>query len=489
MRLWIAVYLTQPSLDALNPLWSDEAAPAVAVLDHEQVVAVTPEARRLGVRPGMRKKSAGAVAPHASFIQRDAEREQQLLKAASLAMLQYTPDVAFGPEASLLLEVGPSLRAFGGPASLCRRIRRSMGELGCQSRLGMAPTALGAWLLAARATPGPRRVLRLPALVRNLGNIPCTLLPAARPHREWLEGIGCRTLAALLRLPRAGMQRRCGPDLLRSIDQAYGHHPEVFEWIRPPLDFSARIELLARIEHAPAVLTVARRLIQQLAGWLNAVQAAVCAVVLVLEHERGRHARPPTRLSIAPADPEWQPDHLLHLLKEHLGRLSLQAPVIAVGLQTDRLAPREPAPDDLFIEPGGEPAREGRLLDLLTARLGPGQVLAARPQADHRPEAANRWLPALGPFRSAATAENFSAERPFWLLQRPIPLVMREHRPYYGTSLRILRGPERIEAGWWDGSPISRDYFVAESEDKIRYWIYLDRSLKEPRWYLHGLYA
>ncbi|MDX3905248.1 MAG: DNA polymerase Y family protein [Pigmentiphaga sp.] len=489
MRLWIGIYLTQPSLDALNPLWLDEAAAPLAVLDHDTVVAVTPAASRLGVRPGMRKKGAGALAPATAFVQRDALRERQLLDAAALAMLQYTPEVAFGPDASLLLEVGASLRAFGGPVALCRRLRGTLRQLGCHAHLGMAPTAHGAWLLAARPAPGPRRVLRLAPMMRRVSKLPCALLPAARPYQDWLDGIGCRTLAALLGLPRPGLQRRCGPALIQALDQVRGQAPELFDWVQAPLEFSARIELLARIEHSHAILAVARRLVQQLAGWLGAAQAAVSSIVLVLEHERGRHARPPTRLAIALADPGWQPEHLLRLLKEHLDRLVLEAPAIAVGLQAGAIVSRATPSATLFTEPGGTPQDHARLLELLVARLGPDRVLAPCPHPDHRPEAANRWLPILDRGQRAESAGDFAAERPLWLLQQPIALVMRHHRPYYGTPLRLLHGPERIENGWWDGIPVLRDYFVAESEDKIRYWIYLDHALDEPRWYLHGLYA
>ena len=489
MRLWISASLTQPSLDALNPLWPDDAAAAVVVLDHEAVVAVTPAAARLGVRPGMRKKGAGALAPHAEFVQRDAARERQLLEAAALAMLQYTPEVALGPDASLLLDVGAGLRVFGGPAALCRRIRDSLRQLGCHARLGMGPTAHGAWLLAARATPGPRRVLRETPLIRRIANLPCLLLPPARPHRDWLDGIGCRTVAALMKLPRSGLQRRCGRELLDLLDQACGRKPELFTWVQAPPEFSARVELLFRIDHAPAVLVVARRLVQQLAGWLHASQTATNAIVLVLEHERGRYARPPTRLTVSLANPGWEADHLLRLLKEHLDRMAMEAPAIAIGLHADAIVPRATPSETLFTDPGGTPADHDRLLELLVARLGPDRVLAARPLADHRPEVASRWLPALDRGRPDAEACGFAAERPLWLLRQPIPLVMRQHRPYYGTPLRLVRGPERIESGWWDGAPIARDYFVAESTDRIRYWIYLDQALEEPRWYLHGLYA
>jgi protein ImuB len=64
----------------------------------------------------------------------------------------------------------------------------------------------------------------------------------------------------------------------------------MFEWINPPLHFSARVETFDRIEHAEALLHGAIRLIQQLVGWLAALQQSVRVFALYLEHERGRAA-------------------------------------------------------------------------------------------------------------------------------------------------------------------------------------------------------
>ena len=78
----------------------------------------------------------------------------------------------------------------------------------------------------------------------------------------------------------------------------------------------------------------------------------------------------------------------------------------------------------------------------------------------------------------------------FWLLDPPQPLRLAGDRPQYrGQALRLMRGPERIESGWWDPQLTVRDYFVAEDEAAARYWIYRERDAEHARWFLHGLYA
>jgi protein ImuB len=486
MQLWIAVYLPRLALDALHPPWPLDAT-ACAVVEHECVMALTPAAASLGISLGMRRAGATALAPHAILLDRDAAAERATLEGAALALLQYTPDVALGPDASLLMNVGASLRVFRGPRALKRRVAVTLGALGLQARLGMAPTAGGAWLLARRADAGPRHALALPRLGPRLDALPCALLPQAQPHLEWLHGIGCRQFGFLRRLPRAGLQRRCGPALLKTLDAAYGEAPEVHAWVAPPLHFKRRFELIERIEHTDAVLAVARKLVEQMSGWLTARQRAIPQLVLALEHERGRHARPPSLLELTLAEPAWQPAHLLGLLRERLGRMTLEAPVIAVVLDAPRTVSQPAANATLFPEPAQVATERARLLDMLTARLGAHRVLRPAPIADHRPEVANRWAPVHDTAPTASSAPML--DRPFWLLNPPQPLQVRRNRPVHGTPLTLVRGPERIESGWWDEAVAVRDYFVAEDAHAARYWIYRERGTTDARWFLHGLYA
>lgn len=462
-------------------------------MQHDQVLIMTPGAAASGIRPGMRRGGVVALVPQAQLCERDLSREQSALNEIALALLQYTPEVAHAEENSLLLDISASLSAFGGRLALCRRIRDSIQALGFTPQLSMAPTAQGAWLLAysqpRRDLARQRRSLRLASLRRRLDALPFMTLPAARPYQEWLSGIGCQTLADLRKLPRAGLQRRSHKHVLETLDRAYGDAPEMCEWVQAPPTFSVWLELPDRIEHAQAVLFAARRLILQMIGWLVAQQLAVTRFELALEHERGRQAMTPTSLVIALAEPAWHEEHLLRLLKERLGRLQLDAPVIALRLQASEVAPMQAPSAALFAEPGGAPGAYQRLLELLSARLGSENVLSPAAVADHRPELANAWHAADHQRRRQRPAESNLLQRPFWLLQTALPLMLRENRPFYGSPLRLLSGPERIECGWWDGAAAVRDYFIAEGAEAACYWIYRERRGDDVQWFLHGLFA
>ena len=489
LPILLCLYLPLIPLETLRPRWSKPGCHAV--VEAGKVIAASSEARASGVRDGMRAAGVTAIAPQTMLLERSGEKERQALDAIAMTLLQFTPEVAFASDFSLIMNVTASLRLFGGVRALCRQIAADVLALGFTARLGAAPTATGAWLLArverTRARPLRRRVIRHATLVRQLDHLPCPLLPGAAQFAPWLAGVGARDLAALRRLPRAGLLRRTSKPLLEQLDRAYGEAVEMFAWITIPAVFSAYVETFDRIELAESLLLGATRLIVQMTGWLVAQQRAVRRFSLTLHHERGRAAIAPTLLEIALAEPAWQHPHLIRLLRERLAKTELIAPVLGLRLDAHDLVALQPPTESLFPEPGGSPADFARLLELLTARLGTDKVLMPVCLADHRPEVCNAWVPATGkPGTTAIEGEVLA--RPFWLLPQPLALLVRDDRPFYGSPLHLLSGPERIEAGWWNDQIAARDYFVAQAADHSCYWIYLERT-RVARWFLHGLYG
>lgn len=525
------MHLPRLPLDALRPQWSDPAALPlpVVVLEQERVVSANRLAMREGVHAGLRRAGAQALAPHAIQLDRDLALEARLMQSLALALLAFTPHVTLDvvDEGTVLLEVEASLRLFGGHRALCRAVKYCAVRLGAMPQLGAGPTARGAaWLASARPAPvhgGRRRTAvrqgcvrravrqeRLSALLDQLSVDAVARL--TRP--DWLEGLGCRTLADLRDLPRSGLRRRCGPLLIDTLDAAYGNGHESFTWFTAPLRFDVPLELPGRIDSAEGVLAASEQLLLQLVGWLSAHQLGAKTYRLTLEHERRRgrsseDAASSTPVEIALAQPVRTLAHLSRVLHERVHRLTLIAPVVELRLTVADATPLAPPTESLFPEPGGRAEDAARLVDTLIARLGAENVRHPQPCADHRPERANHWAEV----NAATTAHSRAAarqaltqwhtqqpERPLWLLEKPIPLLTRQHYPYYRGLLRLVSMPERIESGWWDDDLIKRDYFIAEGEEGVRYWVYRERvsaaqasaggaGEDAARWYLHGLFG
>ena len=515
MSLWIGLYLHRLSLDVWRLRWLTEPGRAAFVLDKGVVIAATPAAAHLGVAIGMGQSSACGLAPDALALARDETAERATLDLAAQAALRYTPSVAQHLRDTILLEVAGSLRLFGGVRALMRLLRRDLDALHVQARCSMAPTAHGAWLLA-QAGGALRYTARPRSLACALDRLPCDALPEARPHLDWLGAVGCATLGQLRGLPRAGLGRRSSATLLDALSQAYEGQALRYTPYVAPDRFARHLDLQDRIEQAEVVLAIAGRLMQSLCVWLAARRQAARGIRIDLHHERGRRARAPTTIDMALAEPAWVVAHFMAPLRERLARQTLAEPVVAITLHCESLADFAPDSGLLFPDPRNAPAEYRRLLDLLTARLGPGQILRPHPVADHRPEVANAWIDAAPSHASGTPASQTRpgrppgqrtcaqartetpgasfgpvalAERPFWMLPEPRALAMRGDRPLLGTPLQLVRGPERIESGWWDGHFAVRDYFVAQDQQAVRYWIYRERDADPARWFLHGIFG
>ena len=408
----------------------------------------------------------------------------------------------------MLLEVQASLRYFGGLERLLQRLDEAVRPLGHAVRVARAATAQGAALLA-RLQPPPHCGADLARTRRALAGVPVWLLGPGREHWEALQGMGLRQLGDLLGLPRAGLARRFGEGLLLDLDAALGRRPDPREPIVLAPAFESRLELFARADSTEQVLHGAGVLIERLVAWLSAQHAFVRRFRLLMQHEpRWQSARTPpaTALEIALAEPSRDSAHLLVLLRERLAQVQLPAPTLELALQADditrRAAPnselfptaaeRERGPDAAGRAPAGAPRRRpgaapGRRAKT-TGRSGPAPCVrptrTGRPAAGAKRGRRGQW-PCQDPRqphrrrrrraqRRLRTASRCGA-RSGW---KRFPSRWRRGGPgrlLDGRPLRLLCGPERIEAGWWDAGLAERDYFIGEAADGALVWIYRAR--------------
>ena len=540
--LWLALHLPDLSLES----WAATRDPAqahlpLALLHDHQVQHVDALALARGVRPGMQRATALALAPDLLLAAADARRDAQALRAVAHVALAFSPAVSWATPAGLRpssaqadadaqpaptpslvgvrLEVQASLRYFGGLPKLLGRLRAALAPLGHTVRIAGAPTALGAALLAAwrddladgladELALGPHTTQ--PAQLQTLLDaVPLALLGPGLQHQAALQGMGLHHLADLHRLPRSGLARRFGPALLDQIDRARGHTPEAHRWLSLPPTFDARIELLCRADTSVQVLAGAQVLLARLLAWAGARQARIGSFSLVMHHEPRRRRDPEapnsTNLDIALAEPAADAKHLHSLLAERLGRLPLAAPALELGLHCSHLVLAAAPNAELFASRASEREGLSRLVERLQARLGTAQVLRLSPVPDHRPECATRWQPAdparLGAAPPAPPGDppdpHALAAQPLWLLPDPQALAEHGQGPLLdGQLLHLLAGPERLEYGWWaPQGPAVRDYFIARATSGALVWVYRNRlpprpgAASGPAWFLQGRFA
>lgn len=423
-----------------------------------------------------------------------APRLDEQLHGLSIWALQFTPRVAVSAEA-VVMEVEASLRLFKGRRALRDRVVQEAPDLGV-IQVAWAPTALGA-LALARA--GKENGVRRP-LAEILDGLAFGVLDATQPHETTLTQLGCRTLGDIRALPRGGISRRFGKDLLAAVDQAYGLRPEVHRWAELPDTFKARLELPHRVDMAPALLFGARRLVVQMCGWLAARHAGTTAFALRWCHDtmRSKTAGEGGELVIRTAEAMRNVEHLCRLLAENLAKVELLAPAGDLELEALDVHALEERSASLLPDQAQAGESLGLVLERIAARLGAHKVLRPHLRDDHRIEWMQQWQPA--PERVTKRSPPSGAlPQPTFVFAQPLRLAVRNHRPMYQGPLQLLTGPHRVEGGWWHrvgtgdeehSCTVVRDYWLALNEHCGTLWVFSERlAQEETAWYLHGTFA
>jgi len=477
------------SLDLLKRGQQHDVGPLAVVADR-QIVACNEPAAAMGVRPDMKVSAALALCPLLKWRDRSPAGERAALADIASWAGQFTSHIALQPPYVLLLEVGGSVRYFNGLGNLMRKVMEGLEALGFAGRFGVAPTPQGAVLLARSWLPtSDRAVIDRTVLRERLLQLPVCVLENSGGLRATLEGIGADHLGDVVALPRAGVNRRFGPELLDELDRALGSKPDPRKMFTAPAKFETYIELAYPTANSEPLLFVCKRLFNQLEGFLSARRAGVTRLVLTFKLD---HHPEPAVMTLDLLRPSDEALHFTNLLKERLARKQLQAPAERITLQVGEVVPLYERALSLLPD---DPQQQGealpKLLERLCARMGAQAVRGLRAVPDHRPECATvtTELQDGGPGRRTHSGEaTLPSPRPFWLLTTPQPLREVQSVPQYGGPLKLLAGPERIESGWWDGADARRDYFVAETVEQSQVWVFRER--RQPGgWFLHGLFA
>ncbi len=460
-----------------------------AVAERQRLLVCDAKAAARGLRSGLSVTAALALAPGLCLRERDAAAETEALLGIAAWAMQCTPNVALDFPDLVLLEVSGSLKLFGGLGEIETRLRRGLAAMGYSGRLAAAPTARAAsWF----ARSGKSCLIADAALLEGeLRALPLSVLQCA--EEEALASIGAGSIGDLLALPRDGLARRFGQDLLAALDQALGRLPDPRGFCVLPETFCAAIELPAEATQAEALLFAAQRLLAQLEGFLAARAAGTRRLALSLSHR----AAPATRIELGLVAACREAAHFALLLRERLQQTALPEPVRAIALEVQAIEPLAHSNQNLFSDELQQEGNWPRLVERLRSRLGAAAVHGIVLCADHRPERASVHLDRASAHldRASAQAELGARQlaldfnlRPFWLLERPQALEENESIPCHHGPLKLLAGPERIESGWWDGADVARDYFIARAADEALLWIYRERS-PAGAWYLHGIFS
>jgi protein ImuB len=406
------------------------------------VAACSRAAWQLGVRPDMPIAEASTLVAQASSLSSrqdacptyctnsDPVEDRMALEKLAAWCHRFSPLVgledADRPE-TLLLDVTGVARLFGGEQSLVEQVKQSFRRLRLEARVGLADTVGAAWALATSTSrlpsgtsesaffprphvpSGRRDVLptHVPSGRRDVLFLPLAALRLPPEMVATLARLGLEQIGDLVPLPRAELQSRFGPLLLKRLDQALGNAPELLTPVRLPPDFTAERSFEYPIAGRDTIDQVVQQLVERLCFLLQQRGEGVLRLTCRLDGEKGvrnllcaapegpfRQKVPDTfcTFEVSLFRPSADAGHLWPLVAMQMERLRLPGPLTNISIRADRHASLSWQQQELF---DGQQRRKdssqvASLVDWLAGRLGRHAVVRCELESDAQPEMAWR---------------------------------------------------------------------------------------------------
>jgi protein ImuB len=473
--LWLCIDLPRLPFEALSLDEAELSAVTCLVGNSRKVLVASRAAASAGVTSQMNFATASLLHAALKSIDRSPQAELEALERLANWAYQWSSAVTLqsSPVSSiskLWLEIAASFKLFGGRAAFLKHFEAELKKLHYEYRLGIACSIEGAAVLARAQR---RLIAETPtALRKKLNDLSIELLALPQTTIVELTSAGIRTIGECLALPRDAIARRFDPAVNHYLDKLLGTVSDPRPLYKPPKNYLAHCELGAEVVHTTALLFPLRRMLQELQGYLRAVDLGVQQFNINLKH---RHDCTVIAmgLSVAARDAE----QFFILVRERFERLQLTAPVLAIDLLADHLLPAAIVQHEWISGHQQSTEQLQQVIDKLAARLGSEAIQYCAAVEEHRPEVAWQHRAVRDVDVSHQSSINLSP-RPLWLLTEPKPI---------SAPALLPQDRERIESGWWNGGDIRRDYFVMRDAAGVRCWIYFDH--RQRHWYVHGLFG
>lgn len=485
----------------------DDGSTAAVVLVEKvrgalRLAALNPQACALGLTRGMTLADAQARTSALRTVVHRPEADATLLAQVLEDFGRFTPMAATDGSDGLILDITGCDHLFGGEAGLVRAVETRAARIGLSLRMALADTPQAARALARFGPGGIVSVGLDKAAVRAL---PIAALELDEREHQALTRAGLRTLGDLDDRPSAPLAARFGTDLPVRLVRILGQEDVRITPLRPPPSCVVDRILFEPITEMTDVEAVIGDLLVEAMGWLEQRRLGGRAFAVAFFRIDGATRRITVRTGRVTRDVPG----VMRLFRERLAALTNP---LDAGFGFDQLRLTVPVTQALMpVQPGFEAERRDhedldRLIDRLTARLGPEAVGRFEPVESHLPERAARLVWAgrrqgqtAWPARDPASPPS----RPFQMFDPPQSIETVSLAPdgpparfrWRRVTHAIVRaeGPERISAEWWRGhGHRTRDYYRLEDRQGRRFWVFragLYGEEREPSWYIHGLFA
>lgn len=503
-QLWLALRLPDLPLHALG--LDADASQVLVVAEKQQVVWVNAHGHDTGIKLGTDINTAELLSGSKAHP-RNRQLEQQVLAMLAERLYQFTPYIQIHTskataEAGFLLEVSRCLKLFGGIKTLTERISNELANCSCRVTCGLAHTPQAAWLLSFQhyeitgtehAQLFHERLKMLP--VECFHDYPKAL--------EALKKTGFSTLGDVIKQVDAQsistIKKRFGQDFAQVLSDIFAieqtsQQASLFtkpaEVYQPKELFFETLQFDYPVSQSDQLQWPMEIMLQKLADYLRKRQLQ-CHNIEWLLYDIHHNSE---KLSVYcdNAQSQWQLLHELTCIQLEQKQLAFE--VDAIELICRDTTVRQSRSQTLALDRHGSNSHKSECRSQnfaltaakLKARLGESALYKISYCDSHIPEHSNTCIAThVKSQQQLPTCHSF-ALRPNWLFDTPLPVEVRRQGLFWRGRVQLLTGPERIEGNWWHEST-ARDYYLAQRQDYLRLWVYLD--LRSNAWFVQGVFA
>jgi len=491
--MWLSIRLAQLPLEALETSISEIPQ---AVIENNQIICTNEAANKRGIKLNQSISTAYALCDEIQLFERNLLQEKQHLTSLALLAYTYSQCVTIENSQLLLLEVGNSLKLYSTLENLLDLIKQDLNKEEVSYQLGVSNTPKSAELLSylpfnksSLYWQQKKQLLDMVIIQQQLSPFPISLLNLPNKTINQIQSVGIKNLGELKRLPYGAISKRFGQEVSKYLSMVDGDLADPKNYFVPEEIFSQKLEFVDVVHHRQGLLFPIKRLLKVLCRFLTVKQK----ISQSLHWELFDSEKNSIGFDVLLSDSLLNEKVYLELTQLNLERYNLHAPIEAISLTVDKLTPLATQTKTLFEESGGF-KQNTDFINKIRAKLGNASCTFLRKKTEHLPELAEQQFTEIKVPSSRSEETMDSSKlcpdnkqiRPSWLLESPCPIHYNKNRLVWRGELKIISYQERITNYWWK-KKVARDYFLAEHDNGIIYWVFFEKINKQ--WFIHGIYS
>jgi len=244
--------------------------------------------------------------------------------------------------------------------------------------------------------------------------------------------------------------------------------------------FEQKLDFINVVHHREGLLFPIKRLLKTLCRFLTIKQKnSQCLHWMLFDSEKNSIG-----FDVLIADSQIDEHVFFDLTQLNLERYTLHAPIEAISLKVVQLVDLSTRNEELF-ESNDAFENKTNFINKIRAKLGSESCAMLHEKTEHLPELSFE----LQDNFTGGNLQNESKDnltKPSWLLEKPCKIQYNLNRLIWQGELKIISHQERITNYWWQ-KKVARDYFLAEHDNGIIYWVFFEKLKKQ--WFVHGIYS